>query len=208
VTLRPEDLSVEVVALDRLLPHPDNPRQGDVGVLSLSLDAHGQYTPLVVQRSTGRILVGNHRWLAARDSGWTEIAVVYVDVDDEEAIRILLADNRTSDLASYDMTALAEVLSAIADLDPTLYGTAWEADELDRLVSDISDGLAEQWAGDFDGTTPIGAGEIDRVAFRFGDYYGIVSRSTYDRFVSAYEKTRAEGAELLEDVIDAWLADV
>jgi ParB-like chromosome segregation protein Spo0J len=73
------------------------------------LEINKQYRPIVVQKSTNKILAGNHTWLAAQSLGWEEIAVVYVDVDDVAAKRIVLADNRTNDLADYDGQILAEL---------------------------------------------------------------------------------------------------
>lgn len=128
------------VPLDALTPHPRNPRQGDVGAIVESLDANGQYAPIIVQRATGYILAGNHRYLAARAAGMTEIATVYVDVDDEHALRILLADNRTSDRASYDTAELLALLNGVLTDTGSLYGTAYEKDDLDELLELVDPG--------------------------------------------------------------------
>jgi hypothetical protein len=50
-----------------------NVRQGDIGAISESLKAHGQYRPIVVDKRTNRILAGNHTWKAAKSLGWTQI---------------------------------------------------------------------------------------------------------------------------------------
>jgi hypothetical protein len=49
----------------------------------------------------------------------------------------MLADNRTNDLATYDDAALAEVLKEIAATDLALDGTAFDLDDLDRLLSEL-----------------------------------------------------------------------
>ena len=66
--------------------------------------------------------------------------VFWVDVDDKEARKILLADNRTSDLASYDDHALLDILRGIAIEDGNLIGTGFDTDDLDDLINDLSDG--------------------------------------------------------------------
>lgn len=124
-------MNVETVALGEVTPHPDNARQGDTARIATSLTANGQYRPLVVQRSTGFILAGNHTHAAAQTLGWPEIAVQYVDVDEAAARRILLADNKTSDEATYDDDLLAALLSEVAD-DPT--GTGYDDDEITTLL--------------------------------------------------------------------------
>jgi len=92
----------------------------------------------VAQRSTGHILAGNHRYLAAIEAGLNEVPVIWVDVDDDRALRILLADNKTNDDASYDQTALAEILTELANTSDLL-GTGFDGDELDQLIADLAD---------------------------------------------------------------------
>lgn len=127
----------EDVPLADLKVHPENPRQGDVGALTASLKRFGMYQPVVVQRSTNTVLAGNHRLIAAKQLGDETIPVVYVDVDDETARAILVADNRLSDLATYDDDRLAEVLRAVADGDG-LDGTGYDTDDLDALLRDLA----------------------------------------------------------------------
>ena len=114
--------------------HPDNPRRGDLPALKGSLAFHGQYRPIVVNRQTMEVLVGNHTLRAARELGWTEIAATFVDVGPEQGRRILAVDNRTNDLAGYDSQALAALLTELGDLDGTGYDDDALADLLDELA--------------------------------------------------------------------------
>jgi ParB-like chromosome segregation protein Spo0J len=132
-----KELSHLAVDLSDLKPHPENVRQGDVGAITESLKHHGQYRPIVVQKSTGHILAGNHTFKAAKALKWKQIAATYVDCDDEQALRILLMDNRANDLASYDDNALAEMLKALMATDQKLDGTGFDASDLDELVKDV-----------------------------------------------------------------------
>lgn len=117
--------------------HPENPRQGDVGAVSESIERNGFYGAIVVQESTRRILVGNHRVKAASALGMTTVPGVMIDVDDAVARRILLADNRTSDLASYDDAALVAILAELA-ASGDLPGTGWDGEALDTLIRDVN----------------------------------------------------------------------
>jgi site-specific DNA-methyltransferase (adenine-specific) len=134
--IRPEIQSL-ATPIAQLKPHPQNVRQGDVGAISLSLEQHGQYRPIVVQQSTGFILAGNHTYKAAKALKWKDIAATYVDVDDEQALRILLIDNRANDLASYDDSALVEMLKALMDTELKLDGTGFDPSDLDQLLKDL-----------------------------------------------------------------------
>jgi hypothetical protein len=125
-------LVVEIVPIDTLLPHPENPRSGDVGVIADSLTAHGQFKPIVVQKSTRHVLAGNHTMFAAQSLGWENIEAVFVDVDDEKARRILLIDNRSSDMGRYDDEVLVKLLQELPDLT----GTGYTPADLDDLLTE------------------------------------------------------------------------
>jgi len=125
------------VPIDSVRPHERNPRHGDIGALSQSLDRFGQTKPIIVQASTGRILGGNHTWKAAKALGWAEIAVHSMDVDDGAADAILIADNRIGDLGTYDDTLLAGILSGLADAD-ALAGTGYDGDDVDALLATVA----------------------------------------------------------------------
>ncbi|WP_039828120.1 ParB N-terminal domain-containing protein [Nocardia testacea] len=121
------------VAITDLIPYPGNPRRGDIEQIAASLRKTGQYRPIVVQRSTSYILAGNHTMQAAASLGWKEIDVHHVDVDDETARRIVLADNRTADKGHYDIAALTELLQDLPDLEGTGYTDA----DLEALLDSI-----------------------------------------------------------------------
>ena len=136
-------INVEMVPVRSLNPFHKNPRVGDVEKVAESLKENGQFKPIVVNigTHTGRereILAGNHTWLAARSLGWEEIYVGWVDVDEITANKIVLADNGTSDGASYDDSILTELLMNIKDAGESLVGTTYTDDVLSRLVKDVS----------------------------------------------------------------------
>ena len=121
------------VPTDSLTPHPENARQGDVGAISESLRVSGMYRPLIVQESSNLILKGNNTWQAVRSLGWETVPVVFLDVDDEQAKRVMLADNRLADKAGYYNTALAEVLMDLDSLD----GTGFTPGDIDDILKDL-----------------------------------------------------------------------
>jgi hypothetical protein len=127
------DQTYELVRVEALAPHPDNPRQGNVEAIAESVTQNGFYGAIVAQRSTGYILAGNHRLLAARQQGLAEVPVVWLDVDDDWARRIL-ADNRTNDLATYDQEQLAALLGELAVTESGLIGTGYSAEDLAALA--------------------------------------------------------------------------
>jgi len=126
-----------IVDIDSVQAHPKNVRQGDIGAISESLKAHGQYRPIVVDKRTNYILAGNHTWKAAKALGWAEISAGFIETkDDDEALRILLADNRANDLAMYDTGSLEELLKELSESDEGLEGSLFDLADLDELQID------------------------------------------------------------------------
>lgn len=132
------DIQSEPILIDDLTPHPMNARQGDIKVIAESLETIGQFRRILVNRGTytGRpmeILAGHHVVKAARELHWDTLMVDILDVDDETGRRILVADNHTSDLGTYDDQLLAELLASLPDLD----GTGYTESDLEALANSL-----------------------------------------------------------------------
>jgi ParB-like chromosome segregation protein Spo0J len=128
-----DDLKHLARPVDDLKLLPGNPRKGDVEAVKRSYERFGQRKPIVALPD-GTVIAGNHQLLAARALGWEEIAVVTSDDDEQTAKAFALADNRTSDLGTYDTDALAEMLMEISsDLD-LLYDTGYDEKFLEALL--------------------------------------------------------------------------
>ena len=124
----------ELTPIKSIKTYDKNPRIGNIEAIAESLEKSGQFKPIVVNSRNNQILAGNHTYLAARKLGWTEIYTSFVDVDDETAKRIVLADNRTSDMGEYDDKVLAELLASLPDIS----GTGYSAVEIDDLINSIA----------------------------------------------------------------------
>lgn len=121
------------VDVGELIKHPANPRKGNIAAIRESIREHGFVGVLAVQRSTGRIIIGAHRYEAAVQEGLLSVPVVFLDIDDTQALRLLLADNRASDLAGYDEDALLKNLRDIGNLQ----GTLFDMDALETLEAKV-----------------------------------------------------------------------
>jgi DNA modification methylase len=134
------DLTVHKVPVGDLRTYYRNPRKGNIAVIARSLKSNGQYKTLTVNRGThtGRpneVLAGNHTLMAARDIEWDTIDVSFVDVDEDQAARIVAVDNRSSDLAENDDRLLLELLADLPDLDGTGYDPG-DIEELEKALRD------------------------------------------------------------------------
>jgi hypothetical protein len=112
-----EGLRDLAVPIDSVRPLERNPRRGNVEAIKKSLARFGQRRPIVVRAATREVTAGNHLLLAAIELGWTEVAAIVVDDDEQTAIAWSLADNRTHDLGDYDDAELDALLLEVADND-------------------------------------------------------------------------------------------
>lgn len=158
------------VPMQDLHLYKKNPRHGDVGALSEALRVIGQTKPIIVQKSTGTIIGGNHLYRAASALGWTEIAVNFVDVDDTTADFIALQDNRMADLGTYDEADLAKLLADVAS-KVELEGSGYDTDDLDALLAKVGTGKG-YGKGDPDkqGAIPDEPWVKDGMMFALGDH--------------------------------------
>jgi ParB-like chromosome segregation protein Spo0J len=123
------------VPIDDLLDHPDNPRLGDADTVRESIRTHGFYGAVVVQESSRRIIAGHNRRRQARAVGEETVPVLWLDVDDDTARRIMLVDNRSNDKADYDDRQLADLLTELAGLDGGLIGTGFTDEDMADLLA-------------------------------------------------------------------------
>jgi len=132
------DLEPLMVPIDDIQQHPQNYNNGDLDAIAESIEVNGMYRPIFVQKTTRYIVAGNHTWAACKMLDATDIPVIWLDVSDQAAKKILLADNRTADLALPDTPALLRMLDSLGD---DIVGTGWtdHTIELLRLAQDAAE---------------------------------------------------------------------
>ena len=127
-----------VMPLAKLAPNPRNPRRHpdeQIERLMASLRADGQTRPLLVRKDNLMLIAGHGVREAALRLGWTDIAVRLLDVDQAAADRIMLGDNRFSDLSSQDDERVAELLREIGAGDWLTAG--FSDDEANKLLRSL-----------------------------------------------------------------------
>ncbi len=118
--LRPLAVEIADLKLD-----PKNARAHDdpnINSIKASLQRFGQRKPIVVNRRNKNIEAGNGSLVAAQQLGQTHIAVVWVEDDATTQTGYAIADNRTSELATWDDARLAEAIVMLETEAPDLYG--------------------------------------------------------------------------------------
>lgn len=127
-----EALDTIMCPIAELTPHPLNPNNGDVDEIVTSILENGYYPAPIIATTSGQIVVGNHRYAALMELGSEVAPVLRVDTDDIESLRIMLIDNRSSDLRRYDIGQQVAVLEILERAD-ALKGSGYNQDYLDKL---------------------------------------------------------------------------
>lgn len=124
----------EDVPIASLRQHPRNANRGHEESIEESISTTGFYGRVIVNRRTGYIVAGNHRYKVAQKLGMERIPVEWIDVDEDTELRILLADNRTGRLGADDPEALVSLLQELRDGEKSLQGTGYTAGDIETLV--------------------------------------------------------------------------
>lgn len=98
------------IEVDKLVPHPDNPRKdiGDVTELADSIKVKGILQNLTVVPFEGvgdryTVVIGHRRLAAAKQAGLKEVPCVIADMNEKEQVETMLLENmQRSDLTYYE----------------------------------------------------------------------------------------------------------
>lgn len=123
VYLRVEDLKL----------NPRNPRKNDkaVDAVAKSIERFGFRNPLMVDKDK-MVWCGNTRLKSAQKLGLEEVPCIDIsDLSEKEIRALALADNKTNEIADWDLELLQEELDALVDeFDMADFGFAEELEEL------------------------------------------------------------------------------
>ena len=111
-------------SLKDIKPYEKNPRKNDKAVQAVaeSIKEFGWKVPIVIDKE-GVIVAGHTRYKAAKKLKMKEVPCILADDLTEEQVKAYrLADNRTAELADWDLELLSVELSDIIELDMSLFG--------------------------------------------------------------------------------------
>jgi DNA modification methylase len=125
--------------IDRLKPNPGNARthsKRQVRQLADSMQAFGFNCPILVDAELN-VISGHGRLLACRHLGWTVVPTISLEhLTPAQAQAFAIADNRLTEIATWDPTLLGEQLRLLSEmsLDFNLELTGFEIAEIDALI--------------------------------------------------------------------------
>lgn len=118
-----EPPKIETVSISKLKPWAHNPRiKHAVDTIANSIEHFGYLNPIIVQAKTYRVLAGHGRLKALKRKKVKQVPVIVTTLSDRNADLYTLADNRLTELSSFDVGKTANFLKGLGKLELNLTG--------------------------------------------------------------------------------------
>ena len=139
-------MQIETWPIDRPQPYENNPRLNDDAVESVarSIQEFGFRQPIVVDED-GVVIIGHTRLKAAKKLGLTEVPVhVARELSAEKIKALRIADNKTAEIAEWNLELLPIELSELQGMEFDLDLLGFDQDELAKLLDPgVQEGLTD-----------------------------------------------------------------
>ena len=138
------DLTVVYRRIEALKPDPANPRlhsKKQIRQIAHSIETFGLNVPVLVDAEL-KVIAGHGRLLACAELGITEVPTLCLDhLTPAQARAFMIADNRLTEIASWDDKLLAEQLKdlSLLGLDFSIEVTGFEIGEIDLRIAALDD---------------------------------------------------------------------
>lgn len=156
-------MKIQTIPLDAIKPYWRNPRNNSKAIeaVKASIAEFGFNQPLVVDKDH-IIIAGHTRYKALMELGHISAPAIVVDLDPQRAKAYRIADNKTNELAEWDMDKLIPELREIADaVDMQVY---FGTEDFDALMADASADFATATQAAIDKAGDEAASQFDAVA--------------------------------------------
>ncbi len=139
-------MQIETWPIDRPQPYEKNPRLNDDAVTAVanSIREFGFRQPIVVDEE-GVVIIGHTRLKAAKQLGLTEVPVhVARGLAPEKVKALRLADNKTAEIAEWNLELLPIELSELQGMNFDLGLLGFDQDELAKLLDPgVQEGMTD-----------------------------------------------------------------
>lgn len=137
------DLKIEYVPLDRLQPHPQNPRvhpPKEITQLAKGMEEYGFTNPIIAD-TDGTILSGHARYKAAKRKKLTEVPVIFVPFNKEDGLAYMLAVNRIQQESEWDLPKLRKMFGELNESELDLSLTGFDDQSIFKILEEEKEGL-------------------------------------------------------------------
>ena len=144
LNLSPSSLEIIYRSVDGLRPDPANPRchsKKQVRQIAESIKAFGFNVPILIDRD-GNVVAGTGRLAACGELGMTQVPTLCLDhLTPAQLLAFRIADNRLTEIATWDDQLLAEQLKdlSLLGLDFSLEVTGFDMAEIDLRIQSFEE---------------------------------------------------------------------
>jgi ParB-like nuclease family protein len=130
-------------AIDLLKPNARNPKKHSkrqIGQIARSIKTFGFNVPILVDAEL-RVIAGHGRLMAARQLGLAQVPTIRLEhLSPEQAKAFAIADNRLTEIGTWDDRLLGEQLRELSevDLDFSLDVTGFDIPKIDLLIEGVT----------------------------------------------------------------------
>jgi ParB-like chromosome segregation protein Spo0J len=141
---RIQPLKIDYRLVEELKPDPANPRvhsKKQIRQIARSIESFDFNVPILIDRDN-KVIAGHGRLLACRELGCTEVPTLCLDhLTAAKARAFMIADNRLTEIATWDDRLLAQQLKdlSLLGLDFSLEVTGFEMGEIDLRIAALDD---------------------------------------------------------------------
>lgn len=140
--------NMQEVSLDLLKPYERNAKihgEEQIKLLMNSILEFGFLSPCLVERDTFNLIAGHGRVEAAKRLGMEKVPCVFVeDITEEQRRAYILADNRLTELGTWDMDMVNIELEELNDLDFDVSVTGFELPREEEPQAIVEDDFSEK----------------------------------------------------------------
>jgi site-specific DNA-methyltransferase (adenine-specific) len=137
-------LKVQELAVSALKPWEHNPRLNDhaVDAVAKSIKSFGFNVPILCDKDS-TIIAGHTRWKAAKKLGMKAVPVIALEMSGAQRRAFSVADNKTAELADWNLPQLREILDELRCEDIDLVNMGFSDEDLRSILKDTAWGEDE-----------------------------------------------------------------
>jgi DNA modification methylase len=137
-------MTIEYIDAKTLKPWDKNPKKHDLDAIESSMGRFGVTKPILVQKSSNRIVAGHGRYeVMVKQKKMTKIPVIFLDLNDSEAKAYAIIDNQTTMMGGWDEKALGSILEELKVELPDLNLGDFDLDEFMPAPAIVEDDVPE-----------------------------------------------------------------
>lgn len=162
--------------ISEIIPYENNPRNNHEALqyVKASIEAFGFRVPIVIDRE-GIIVAGHTRYEAALELNYKKIpCIIADDLTPEQIQAFRLVDNKTQELASWNLELLSEELSIIEGINmqefgfmPSSYQQIEKMFDKDKEAVKTTDGLDQDEEEDLNFEYPDEDDDFEKVKVKY-----------------------------------------